>query len=309
MSTTRSKKKPIGRASKRRTPGTPSTPGSPGAAGPTHTDRLRKAVLREIGQRIATTKILASLPPSAGKNTPNESAQFVNGHKPNAPTTSDGRAESQNTPRGHSEQGEPGKFKPSTPKRPGTSKNGKSTKPTSPKPPSPAKGQGSSKAPSASSGSAHSPHAKWQMDREDKFFKVGQRLAREDARARQRSEQRRSHKPSSTERAKHDRSSAASSKNDHATRKPTPPKAKTPTRLSALDAAAQLLAAIKKPMRAAELIDLMAAKNLWKSPNGKTPSATLSAAITREIAAKGKNARFQKVDRGMFMARTQGKAS
>ncbi len=47
----------------------------------------------------------------------------------------------------------------------------------------------------------------------------------------------------------------------------------------------------------------MAAKGYWKSPGGKTPAATLSAAMTREINTKGKIARFKKVDRGLFAAK------
>jgi len=43
----------------------------------------------------------------------------------------------------------------------------------------------------------------------------------------------------------------------------------------------------------------MLAKGLWKT-SGKTPAATLYAAIIREIAAKGKEARFRKVGRGQF---------
>ena len=37
--------------------------------------------------------------------------------------------------------------------------------------------------------------------------------------------------------------------------------------------------------------------------SGKTPSATLYAAIIREISKKGKDARFAKVDRGRFQLR------
>jgi len=44
------------------------------------------------------------------------------------------------------------------------------------------------------------------------------------------------------------------------------------------------------------------AKKLW-STSGKTPSATLYAAIIREIAKKGAGARFEKVDRGRFRIR------
>ncbi|MBL9030537.1 MAG: hypothetical protein JNM80_02370 [Phycisphaerae bacterium] len=79
--------------------------------------------------------------------------------------------------------------------------------------------------------------------------------------------------------------------------KPVPAK-----RLSALSAAAKVLADAGKPMRAKDMIEAASAKGLWSSPNGKTPEATLYAAIIREIAAKGKNARFRKVERGLFEA-------
>ena len=73
-------------------------------------------------------------------------------------------------------------------------------------------------------------------------------------------------------------------------------------RMSALDAAAQVLAASEVPMRAKEMIAAMEAKGLWSSPGGKTPEATLYAAIIREIAAKGTAARFKKHERGVFVA-------
>jgi hypothetical protein len=73
-----------------------------------------------------------------------------------------------------------------------------------------------------------------------------------------------------------------------------------PKKLSAIDAAAQILGASKEPMNAKQMIDAMAAKGLWSSPGGKTPWATLYSAITREVATKGKEARFKKADRGQF---------
>ncbi len=73
-----------------------------------------------------------------------------------------------------------------------------------------------------------------------------------------------------------------------------------PKRVSALAAAAQVLSKADKPMGAQELIAAMAEQGLWTSPGGKTPHATLYAAMLREIAAKGKDARFTKVDRGQF---------
>ena len=73
-----------------------------------------------------------------------------------------------------------------------------------------------------------------------------------------------------------------------------------PKRVSALDAAAQVLADAGQPMRVKEMIDAMAERGLWSSPGGKTPEATLYAAIIREIATKGDAARFRKVERGQF---------
>ena len=70
--------------------------------------------------------------------------------------------------------------------------------------------------------------------------------------------------------------------------------------MSALDAAALVIAEAKKPMGATDLIKQMETRKLWTSPGGKTPEATLYAAIIREIAPKGKGARFKKHDRGLF---------
>jgi hypothetical protein len=86
------------------------------------------------------------------------------------------------------------------------------------------------------------------------------------------------------------------------------PKAPKPKRVSALDAAAIVIAKADKPMRAVDMVAQMEAKGLWKSPGGKTPEATLYAAIIREIAAKGKEARFAKHDRGLFVAGKGGAA-
>jgi hypothetical protein len=83
-----------------------------------------------------------------------------------------------------------------------------------------------------------------------------------------------------------------------------PAKSATPKaekkKLSALDAAAKILADAKEPMSCKELIDAMTAKGLWSSPGGKTPQATLYSAILRELNTKGKEARFTKVERGKF---------
>ena len=73
-----------------------------------------------------------------------------------------------------------------------------------------------------------------------------------------------------------------------------------PKRTSALDAAAIVLKDVGRPLNCKELIEMMAARELWQSPNGKTPEATLYAAILRELKAKGDAARFRKVGRGQF---------
>ena len=71
-------------------------------------------------------------------------------------------------------------------------------------------------------------------------------------------------------------------------------------KLSALDAAAKILAETGQPMACKEMIEAMAQKGYWSSPGGKTPSATLYSAITKEISTKGKESRFKKTDRGRF---------
>ncbi len=73
--------------------------------------------------------------------------------------------------------------------------------------------------------------------------------------------------------------------------------------MSAIDAAAKVLIDAGTPMNCKEMIEAMAAKKYWTSPGGKTPQATLYSAILREIATKGKNARFTKTERGKFAAK------
>jgi hypothetical protein len=71
-------------------------------------------------------------------------------------------------------------------------------------------------------------------------------------------------------------------------------------KLSALDAAVKVLGETGTAMTCKELIEAMAAKGYWTSPGGKTPHATLYAAILRDTVTKGPNARFQKTERGKF---------
>jgi hypothetical protein len=77
----------------------------------------------------------------------------------------------------------------------------------------------------------------------------------------------------------------------------------TPDRYSALDAAALVLRETGQPMRCPELIEQMAAKGYWTSPQGKTPSSTLYAAIAREIKLKGAASRFVRTGPGRFASR------
>lgn len=79
-------------------------------------------------------------------------------------------------------------------------------------------------------------------------------------------------------------------------------KPKKEKRMSGLDAAAKVLVESKEPLGALDIVKAMETKGYWKSPGGKTPHATIYAAICREISEKGKDARFKKVDRGMFAA-------
>ena len=86
--------------------------------------------------------------------------------------------------------------------------------------------------------------------------------------------------------------------------KPTPPK-----RMSILDAASQVLADAKAPMQARQIVEAVIERGLWKPGAGKTPHATLYAAMTREIEKKGDDARFTKVDRGLFSANARQESS
>ncbi len=73
-------------------------------------------------------------------------------------------------------------------------------------------------------------------------------------------------------------------------------------RLSALDAAAQVLAEADNPMNCRQIIEIMSEKKYWQPKNaGKTPQNTLNAAISRKIKNKGYDSRFEKAGRGQFM--------
>lgn len=73
-------------------------------------------------------------------------------------------------------------------------------------------------------------------------------------------------------------------------------------KLSCVNAALQVLESAGEPMNTQEMIAAMVEQNLWTSPGGKTPHATLYSAILRDLA-KGEESRFVKTERGRFTAR------
>jgi HB1, ASXL, restriction endonuclease HTH domain len=89
-----------------------------------------------------------------------------------------------------------------------------------------------------------------------------------------------------------------------ATEAPSAPPAKEKAKsgkLSALDAAAKVLAETGQAMTCQEMIDAMATQGYWSSPGGRTPAATLYSAILRELKSKGDACRFVKTGRGKFV--------
>ncbi len=111
-------------------------------------------------------------------------------------------------------------------------------------------------------------------------------------------------KKKTTTRKTRRRQSKAHKRNGARTSKKTAKAAKTDgtatgRTTSVLDAAARVLGESKQPMRCLEMIDVILKKSSWTT-KGKTPAATLSAAIGREIQSKGADARFRKVERGRY---------
>ncbi len=76
--------------------------------------------------------------------------------------------------------------------------------------------------------------------------------------------------------------------------------------MSLINAAAHILAhGNRESMRCKEIVEQAISQNLWQPGEGLTPSATLSAAIMREIKAKGDDSRFRKAERGKFTVSTK----
>jgi len=77
---------------------------------------------------------------------------------------------------------------------------------------------------------------------------------------------------------------------------------------SGLDAAARVLREAGEPMNCGDIVKTALEKGYWQT-GGKTPSATIYAAILREINVKGADARFRKTERGHFELTATGIAA
>lgn len=74
---------------------------------------------------------------------------------------------------------------------------------------------------------------------------------------------------------------------------------KSKGKMSLLDAAAAILKSSNEPLCCKDITRLIFEQKLAES-GGLTPHATLSAAMGREISAKGKESRFKRAERGLF---------
>ena len=75
-------------------------------------------------------------------------------------------------------------------------------------------------------------------------------------------------------------------------------------KMSAIDAAAKLLAETNEPMNCKQMIEGIATKGYWTSPGGKTPAATLYSALIREITQRKAKSRFKRIAPGKFALAT-----
>jgi hypothetical protein len=69
--------------------------------------------------------------------------------------------------------------------------------------------------------------------------------------------------------------------------------------MSGLDAAAKVLAEAGEPLNCKAIVERAFEAGYWRS-DGKTPAATVYAAILREMQNKGDESRFVKAGRGLF---------
>ena len=80
-------------------------------------------------------------------------------------------------------------------------------------------------------------------------------------------------------------------------------RAARPKGMGCLEAAYIVLLDFPHGLDAKAIIRRMSDRELWKSPAGLTPWATIYAGITREISAKGPSARFARGEKkGLFIA-------
>jgi len=77
---------------------------------------------------------------------------------------------------------------------------------------------------------------------------------------------------------------------------------------SGLDAAVAVLAKAGEPLGAQAIVERALKQGLW-STNGKTPAATMYAAMIREIASKGAESQFRKTGPNAFELTKAGKAA
>jgi hypothetical protein len=73
-------------------------------------------------------------------------------------------------------------------------------------------------------------------------------------------------------------------------------------KMSAIDAAHQVLLECGRPMNVREITEI-AMQSEYCDLKGATPSLTISAALQRDIKAKGRDSRFVKTGKGLFAAR------
>lgn len=69
--------------------------------------------------------------------------------------------------------------------------------------------------------------------------------------------------------------------------------------MSGLDAAAKILTEDNTKMNVRQITEAAIERGYW-SPEGKSPAATISSGIQREIRDKGQNSRFMRVGKGLF---------
>ena len=91
-------------------------------------------------------------------------------------------------------------------------------------------------------------------------------------------------------------------------RKPKADKPAKERKPSGLDAAARVLREAGEPMNCGDIVKTALEKGYWQT-GGKTPAATIYAAIITEIAKKGDASRFRKTERGHFELTAAGIAA